>query len=61
MKQRDNDLGCLAVVFAWCMIAAVITLGIENDKLERRVSDLENKPCLMTGAHTGCEKVGRDE
>ncbi len=27
------------------------------DRAEERITDLENRRCLMSGAHTGCEKV----
>lgn len=36
---------------------AIVGLARRVSHLERRTSRLENKGCLMTGAHTGCERA----
>lgn len=60
--KSDADRIFNTVLVIACGLAAALSLVFLSrrvESLERRVSDLENKPCLMTGAHTGCKKVER--
>jgi hypothetical protein len=48
----------------WYLLAALVLVALYGadrraSKLEARVLDLEQKGCLMTGAHTGCKRIDR--
>ncbi|MEQ1891055.1 MAG: hypothetical protein ABL998_00815 [Planctomycetota bacterium] len=57
--KRDRfeswEFFCLVAVLA-LFILALVGLGSRQFATERRVLALESKPCLMTGAHTGCKR-----
>lgn len=45
-------------IIAWLSVfVAIAGLCRRVTALEKQVSDLKNKPCLMSGAHTGCKRI----
>jgi hypothetical protein len=50
------EAGMLAVMCATVMVLCLWLNDRRLDAAESRILDLENKPCLMTGAHTGCKR-----
>lgn len=48
--------GAVAALGVSSVLFAAILLARRIYDLERRVSTLEAKPCLLSGAHTRCER-----
>jgi hypothetical protein len=47
------------VIWVACLFLTSLCMWLADRRLdaaESRILDLENKPCLMTGAHTGCKR-----
>lgn len=59
MKEQVNrrDLAALWMACAGLLLALWI-YDLRFDRAEERILALEEKPCLMSGAHTSCAKVG---
>ena len=55
VRTRRMDWLALAV-FVLLMLVALAGISSRTFDLERSVSELQIKPCLMTGAHTWCER-----
>jgi cell division protein FtsL len=56
-EQRERIGLALEVLTLLSVAIGLVGVSCRAYRLERRVTDLENKSCLMSGAHTGCVKV----
>lgn len=55
--EKLFDRAPLYLLAAFVLIA-LAGLVRREAQLRARVVALESKPCLMLGAHTGCERIG---